>query len=334
MRRALAEQVVVIVGASSGIGRGAALRFAAAGASVVVAARDGDALEALASELTASGGEALAVTADVVSWDDVNAVAGRAVERFGRIDTWVNAAAVSVFGDVADVPVGDLERVLRVGLLGQVHGVKAALAVMRRQGDGTIIGIGSVLGLRGIPVQAAYSAAKHGVEGFYESVRMEERLARSGVRVTTILPSSINTPFYDDVKSIMSERPAPLPPLYQPEAVVEAILHAAVHPARQVIVGGTGGFLALLQRLSPALTDHVLSIGGQVKKRQRRGEPDGGQSNLYRPAPGPRRVHGSFDHLSMRRSLYTRLLAQHPRRLRAAGVVAAASLARRLTRSP
>lgn len=334
MTKPLGDQVVVIVGASSGIGRKAALGFAAAGASVVVAARDHDALEELVSQMTAAGGDALAIRADVVNWDDVNAVAERAVERFGRIDTWVNAAAVSVFGDVADVAMADLDRVLQVGLLGQVHGVKTALPIMRRQGGGTIIGIGSVLGLRGIPVQAAYSAAKHGVEGFYESVRMEERLARSGVRLTTILPSSINTPFYDDVKSCMSERPAPLPPLYHPEAVAEAILHAAVHPGRHVIVGGTGAFLALLQRLSPALTDHVLSVGGQVKKRQRRGEPDRGQSNLYRPPPGPRRVHGSFGHLSMRRSLYTRLLAQHPERMRVAGVVGAATLARRLTRSP
>lgn len=333
MTATLDGHVVVLVGASSGIGREAALRFGQRGASVVVAARDAAALEALADEVAAAGGRALAVAVDATRWDDVASLAERAVQRFGRIDTWVNAAAVSAFGEVAEVSVPDLERVVQVGLLGQIYGVKAALPVMRRQGHGTIIGVSSVLGRRAIPIQAAYCAAKHGVEGFYEALRMEERRARSGVRVTTILPSTINTPFYDDVKSYLPERPAPLPPLYQPELVADAIVRAAQHPGRQVVVGGTGALLVALQRLSPALTDRVLALGDQVVKRQQRGEPDPGQSNLYEPPPGPRRVHGSFGHLAFRHSLYDRVFAFHPGRARAAGAAVAVVAARRLGRA-
>lgn len=330
--RPLGEQTVVIAGASSGIGREAARRFARAGARVVLAARDGVALEELAAEITGDGGQALAVTVDVAAWEDVRSLAERAVEEFGRIDTWVHAAAVSAYGEIAEVSVDDIERVIQVGLLGQVYGVKAALPVMRAQGGGTIIGISSVLGVRSIPIQGAYCAAKHGVEGFYEALRMEERRARTGVAVTTILPSTINTPFYDHVKSYMDERPAPLPPLYQPEAVAEAILHAAEHPGRQVVVGGVGALLAAMQRVSPALTDRLLAVGDQSVARQRRGEPDPGQSNLHRPPAGPRRVHGSFDHLAMSSSAYTRWFAQHPGRVRALGMVGVAAVAWRAAR--
>lgn len=325
MEERLDGHVVVLVGASSGIGRATALRFARLGARVVVAARDGEALDELASEIEADGGAAMPVTTDVAAWAEVSALADRAVERFGRIDTWVHGAAVSVFGEVAEVSVADIERVLQVDLFGQVYGVKAALPVMRRQGGGTIIGISSVLGVRAVPIQAAYSAAKHGVEGFFEALRLEERRARSGVEVTTILPATINTPFYDAVKSYLGERPAPIPPLYQPEVVAEAIVQAARRPGRRVVVGGTGAALVGLQRLSPALTDRLLSLGDQVVKRQRRGEPDQGQSNLHVPAPGPRRVRGSFDHLAMERSLYDRWSARRKRPARLAAVAALAT---------
>lgn len=307
----LGKQVVVVVGASSGIGREIALQYGARGASVVVAARNGSALDDLVEAIERRGGLGLAVPTDVAEWDQVERLADRAVERFGRIDTLVSCAGVSVFGTVADVPVEDISRVLQVNLMGHVHGIKAALPVMRRQHAGTIIGISSVLGVRAVPLQAAYCASKHGVEGLYESLRMEERRVRSGVRVTTILPGPINTPFYDVAPSRMGVRPAPIPPLYPPSAVAEAVLFAAVHERRRIIVGGTGAQLAALQRVSPALVDRVLTLGNQIFERQRQSQVDDGRSNLYQPA-GSDEVTGSYGHLSFGRSLYTRALAQHP----------------------
>lgn len=328
---ALGKQVVVVVGASSGIGREIALRYGALGASVVVAARSGQALEDLVEAIEQRGGLGLAVPTDVAEWDQVERLSGHAVERFGRIDTWVTCAGVSVFGMLADVPVDDISRVLQVNLMGHVHGVKAALPVMRRQHGGTIIGISSVLGVRAVPLQAPYCASKHGVEGLYESLRMEERHARSGVRVTTILPGPINTPFYDVARSRMGVRPAPIPPLYPPGAVAEAVLFAAVHERRRIIVGGTGAQLAALQRVSPALVDRVLSLGSQIFERQRKREVDDGRSNLHQPA-GSAEVTGSYGHLSFGRSLYTRALAQHPARARTLFGAVAAGAALRLRR--
>lgn len=330
--RPLGEQVVVVVGASSGIGREIALQYGARGASVVVAARRGPALDDLVGVIEGRGGLGLAVPTDVAEWDQVEQLAGRAVDRFGRVDTWVTCAGVSIFGMLADVAVADISRVLQVNLMGHVHGIKAALPVMRRQHGGTIIGISSVLGVRAIPLQAPYCASKHGVEGLYESLRMEERRARSGVRVTTILPGPINTPFYDVARSTMGVRPAPIPPLYPPSAVAEAVLFAAVHERRRIIVGGTGAQLAALQRVSPALVDRVLSIGNQIFERQRKPEVDDGRSNLHHPA-GSAEVTGSYGHLSFGRSLYTRALAQHPARARSLLGAAAAGAAVRLRRA-
>ncbi len=158
-------------------------------------------------------------------------MANEAVTRFGTIDTWVNCAAVSAFGELAGLSIETIRRVTEVDLLSHVHGIKAVLPVMRRQQHGTIIGISSVLGVRAVPLQAPYCAAKHGLEGLYDSLRLEERHARSGVQVTTILPSAINTPFYDVAPSWMRVRPAAVAPVYEPAAVAEAVLYAATHPA-------------------------------------------------------------------------------------------------------
>ena len=326
--RPVGEQVIVVIGASSGIGRGIALEAGRRGASVVVAARGATALHALVEEIHERGGRGIAVVADVTQWDEVRLVADRAVAAFGAIDTWVNCAAVSVFGEIADVPVGELERVLQVNLMGQVHGIKAALPVLRGQGRGTIIGISSVLGVRAVPLQAAYCASKHGVEGLYESLRLEERRAKSGVRVTTVLPSPINTPFYDVAPSRMGVRPAPIPPLYPPSAVARAVLFAATHERRRIIVGGTGAQLAALQRCSPALVDRLLMLRQQIFKRQQRPDADDGRSNLYEPSPGGG-VAGSYGHLTFRRSGYTSTIGQHPALARLLLGVAAAAFARR-----
>jgi NAD(P)-dependent dehydrogenase (short-subunit alcohol dehydrogenase family) len=331
----LGGHVVVITGASSGIGRATASLFGRRGASVVLAARGLPALEAAAAEVAAAGGSALAVPTDVADWEQVQALAVAALERFGRIDTWVNGASVATYGDLVDVPMADIAQTMQINLLGQVHGLKAALTVMREQGSGTVIAISSGLGARCIPLQAPYCASKRGVIGLMESVRMEEQRAGSGVRLTTILPSSINTPLFDHALSTMGVRPAPVPPAYQPEAVAEAIVFAATHPRRDIYVGAAARQLDLLERLSPALTDRLLATGGQVfRRQQRRREPDTGRSNLHAPMDdGAGTVHGQFGRLALRHSLYTRTFGHHPHAGRLAAGAALALAVRRVRRT-
>lgn len=318
-----AAPVVVITGASSGIGREAAHRFASEGASIVLAARNEQALSAVAEEVVDLGGTPAVVRADVADRGDVDALAEAALARFERIDVWVNNAGVSAFGELAELPVEAIERIVQVNLLGQIYGVKAALAAMRRQGHGTIIGVASLLGIRSVPLQVPYCVSKAGVAALYEGLRLEERRARSGVRLTTILPAAIDTPFYDVAASWMGVRPAAMPPVYQPAAVADAIVFAAHHPRRQIVVGGAGAALAAMQRISPALTDEVLDLGGQIFRRQRRTEPDHGEGNLWGPAGGTGAIRGRSVSAALPRSRWSRTVGHHPAIARAVLLLAA-----------
>ena len=197
MMRPLLEQVVVITGASSGTGRRAAIAFGEAGAAVVLAARNEEALLEAASEVQRAGGRALVVVTDVADWRQVPALAQAAIDQFGRIDTWVNNAAVSEYAMVEETSIDEINRQIQVDLLSQIHGVKAALPHMRRQQEGTIINVTSVEADRVAPLHAVYSAAKHGVKGFTAALRVELDHQSSGVNVTLILSSSTNTPFFE-----------------------------------------------------------------------------------------------------------------------------------------
>ncbi|MDX1994080.1 MAG: SDR family oxidoreductase [bacterium] len=308
----LHEQVVVITGASSGIGRETALKFAQSGAKVVLAARNRTALETVASQIEATGGEATIVTVDVSNWQQVKHLAEQAMNTYGRIDTWVNDAAASVYGTVEETPVEEFDQIIHVNLLGTIYGVKAVLPHMRAQGGGTIINIGSVLSERAVPLQAGYVATKFGVRGFTDALRMELQREKSGIRVTLIMPASINTPFFDHARSNMETEPRPIPPVYHPEIVADAILYASQHYVRQMYAGGAGLMFGLMERLSPALSDRMMQVMNWTFKAQKANQPNDERDSLERPMAGPGRVEGDFGHLT-KPSMYTRYRITVPR---------------------
>ncbi|NYE50495.1 NAD(P)-dependent dehydrogenase (short-subunit alcohol dehydrogenase family) [Spinactinospora alkalitolerans] len=319
---------MVITGASSGIGREAARQFAGRGSSLVLAARSEQALRATADEVEQLGGTALVVPTDVAEWPQVQALAAAARDRFGRVDTWVNNAVLGSFGSLIDTPIQAVDRVLQVGLRGQIYGAKAVLPMMREQGGGTIIGVSSVLGIRSIPLYVPYCIAKHGNTALYEGLRVEEQIAGSGIEVTTILPATVNTPFYDAVPSFMDTRPPLIPPIYQPSAVAEAILYAAEHPRRRICIGAAGPMSAC-QRISPRAVDTVLRGAGRLFVRKRPQQPDAGQNNHFQPMSGSGATTGRA-RMAFPRSRYTRTVGFHPGMARTLAAVAALAVARRL----
>ena len=308
--RPVAEQVIVITGGSSGIGRATAQAAARQGAKVVIAARGTEALEAARREVEAAGGEVIAVPADVADFAQVEALGRQTVERFGRIDTWVNDAAVSIYGEFVDVEPEEFRRVIEIDVMGTVHGAKVALAQMRTQPEGgTIVNISSGLGDRAVPLQSAYCAAKHAINGFSEALRVELEHAGIPVRVSVIKPASIDTPFFQHARSKMGAAPKPVPPVYDPDLVAEAILYAATHPVRDLPVGGASAGLSALEKIAPRLMDWQLKLVGyptqQADEPRLPTQPD----NLFAGSSGPGSIRGG--HGGRRVSLYT-WLKLHP----------------------
>src|SRR5215217_1950573 len=227
--------VVVITGASSGIGRATALRFAKSGAALVLTARGAEALESAAADCRAVGAEAEAWPVDVTDEDAMLELAQRTVERFGRIDVWVNDAAVGVFGLIDELPMDDVRRVLDVNIVGCVHGVRAVLPVMKRQGFGVIINVSSLTAPIAQPYTAPYSMSKAAIRSLGASVRSELRLGgHSGVRVCTVMPPAIDTPFFDNAGNYTGRKARALPPVYSPEKVARIITRLARFPRREV----------------------------------------------------------------------------------------------------
>jgi len=296
---------VVVVGASSGIGRAAAAGFAAAGAGVVCASRSALALEALVAEITAAGGRAVAVPTDITDPAALHRLGEAAVARFGRVDTWVNVAAVSVYGTVEQVTDGEFRRVLEVNFLGHVSATRVALPLLRAAGGGVLIGVASVEGVRAVPLHGPYSASKFALRAFYDALRMEQAADGAPVAVCTILPASVGTPFFEHSRSKLGVMAKPPPPVYAPDLVARTIVRAATHPRREIPVGGAAVGFLLGQRLSPALTDVVLSlIGSRVQRSDR---PDNQTDILDTPTPGPGQVEGDHADRLIRRDLYTTL---------------------------
>jgi short-subunit dehydrogenase len=319
----LDEQVVVITGASQGIGRETSLLLARKGAAVVPAARNEEALRTLVDEIEMTGGRAEPVVTDVSDAEAVERLADRAIERFGRMDTWVNNAAVSVYARIEELTAEEMDRVVEVNLLGQMYGMKAALARMRPNGRGTIINVGSALSERAVPLQSAYVASKHGVAGFSEALRLELMETAPGIDVVLVLPSSINTPLFNFARSKLGVMPMPVPPVYEPHAVAEAIAHAAEHGGREIVVGGWGKLLIVAQQLSSTLLDRYMTLGRRMETQQKADRPDDPRDNLFQPSTGPGSTRGEFGDGAKPTSLYTRELELHPMRKRAITLAAA-----------
>ncbi|MEO8511628.1 MAG: SDR family oxidoreductase [Chloroflexota bacterium] len=335
MAKPLKQQVVVITGASQGIGRETALQMAMSRATVVLAARNEEALQELARQVERLGGTAEVVVTDVAEHDQVERLAQRAIERFGRIDTWVNNAGVSIYATVEQLEPDEMERLIRVNLLGQMYGARAAIPHMRRQGGGTMVNVGSALSDRAVPLQSAYVASKHGIAGFSEALRLEMMHEETGIEVVLILPSSINTPLFSFARSRLGVQPMPVPPVYEPRVVAEAICHAAEHGGREIVVGGWGKLLTVAQWLSPSLLDRYMLQGARAWKQQESNRPDDARDNLFDASTGPGATSGEFGQGSKSTSLYTTAFELHPDRKRialAALLICVVRLVRRIGR--
>ena len=256
--RKINEQVIVITGATSGIGLSTARMAAERGAQLVLAARADDALAHLAEELKAGGAEVVTVTADVGNIDDVARIGDAAIERFGRIDTWINNAGISIFGRLEDVAPDDHHRLFQTNFWGVVNGSLEAVKRMKLCGGGALINLGSELSDHAIPLQGMYAASKHAVKGFTDSLRIELEKEGAPMSVTLIKPAGIDTMFAVHAKNYMDKEPTLPPPVYAPEIVADAILYAAQHPKRDVFVGGASKFNSTGARLMPRVFDKYL----------------------------------------------------------------------------
>lgn len=323
----LRDQVMVITGASSGIGLVTAKAAARRGARVVLAARNAQALRHAAGEIRDAGGRAEHVAADVADPREVERIAETAVQAFGRVDTWVNNAAVSMYGRIMDLPVEDMRRQMDVNYWGQVYGSREAVRRMQRDG-GALINVGSALCDRAIPLQGNYCAAKHALKAFTDALRMELEEAQVPVSVTLVKPASVDTPFFEKARTYLGVEPQPVPPVYAPEVVANVILHAAERPLRELIAGGSGAKLSAA-RFAPRAADLYMerwTFDSQGTDMPVNGRPD----NLYEPVVDDGGERGrNWNGHTRESSAYTSAFL-HPRASMAlvAGLALAAGLGR------
>ncbi len=302
MKNGNAREVVVVTGASAGVGRATARAFGARGARVGLVARGLDGLEAARREIEAAGGRAIVAQADVADPAQVEAAAEAVEHAFGSIDVWVNNAMVSVFSPVAETTPAEYRRVTEVTYLGYVHGTLAALRRMRERDRGVIVQVGSALAYRSIPLQSAYCAAKHAVLGFTESLWCELLHDGSHVRLVMLQMPALNTPQFGWVRSRLPRAPQPVPPIFQPEVAADAIVWAAHHRRRELFVGFPSIKAIAGERVAPRLLDHYLAREGYARQQTDEPAREGRADNLWGPVPGDHGAHGNFDARARRRS--------------------------------
>lgn len=305
----LSDQVMVITGASSGIGLVTARMAARRGVRLVLNSRNEEALREITDEINASGGEAIYVAGDVGKLEDVRWLAAEAVRHFGGFDTWVNNAGVSIYGRLLEVSLEDQRQLFETNYWGVVHGSTVACEHLRARG-GALIQIGSVLSDRAIPIQGAYCASKHAVKGFTDALRMELEEEGAPVSVTLVKPSAIDTPYKQHAKNYLAVEPENPPPVYAPETVAEAILHCAEHPQRDVFVGGGGKFLSTFGENAPRAMDKVMERSMFDMQRSDRPSPPGRADSLHAPSRDGEERGGYSGHVA-ESSIYTKA-SLHP----------------------
>lgn len=284
--RKIEEQVMVITGATSGIGLTTARMAAEQGAKLVLAARNAEALDQLASELRRKGTQVATVAADVGNPADVERIGQTAMERFGRIDTWVNNAGISIFGRNEDVPLEDMQRLFQTNYWGVVHGSLEAVRRMKTRGGGALINLGSEVSDRAVPLQGIYAASKHAVKAFTDALRMELEKDKAPLSVTLIRPAAIDTMFAVHAKNYMDKEPTLQPPVYAPENVARSILYAAQHPKRDVFVGGASKAISTSSFAMPRVMDRLMRA--TMFKQQQLDQPTSPNRRDALYAPDPR----------------------------------------------
>lgn len=316
-------RVVVITGASAGVGRATARAFAEEGAKVGLVARGRAGLEGARREVEACGGRALILPTDVADAEAVEAAAAEVEKALGPIDVWVNVAMTSVFSPVKEMTAAEFKRVTEVTYLGYVYGTQAALKRMLPRDEGVIIQVGSALAYRGIPLQAAYCGAKHAIQGFCDSLRCELLHDESKVRVTMIQMPALNTPQFTWVKSRLPCKAQPVPPIYQPEIAARAVLYASHHERREIYVGLPTVEAIVGDKIAPALLDRYLAQTNFDAQQTDEPEDPDRPNNLWEPVDAERDhgTHGPFDARARRRS--PQLWANLHRRWIAAGLLLA-----------
>jgi NAD(P)-dependent dehydrogenase (short-subunit alcohol dehydrogenase family) len=330
------DQVVVITGASGGVGRAVARRFGIRGARVALLARGEEGLQAAAEDVRARGGIALPIQVDVADADAVDAAADRIESELGPIEVWVNDAFTSVFAPFMEISPAEFKRVTEVTYLGYVYGTRAALARMLPRDHGAIVQVGSALAYRGIPLQTAYCGAKHAIQGFNESLRCELLHMGTHVRTTMVQLPAVNTPQFNWVLTRLRRQAQPVPPIYQPEVAAKAIEYAADHPNRREYWAGASTVATLVANaVAPGLLDRYLARTGFSAQQADEPVPAGQPSNLWRPADAGADfgAHGIFDDRSHEHAPQVWASQHHGLLLggaaMAAGAVAAARLLRR-----
>jgi short-subunit dehydrogenase len=324
-------KVIVITGASAGVGRATARAFAAKGASIGLIARGQAGLDAARRDVERAGGRALTVQADVADTDAVESAAEQIEGALGPIDVWVNNAMVSVFSPVKEMTAEEFRRVTEVTYLGQVHGTLAAMRRMLPRDRGVIVQVGSALAYRGIPLQAAYCGAKHAVQGFNEALRCELLHEQSNVRVTMVQLPALNTPQFDWVKSRLPNHPRPVPPIFQPEVAAAAIVWASEHNRREVTVGLSTLLAILGDKIAPGLLDRYLARTGFAGQQTDRPVDPDRPNNLRQPVDEDADfgAHGDFDAVARPRSWQWWATAHRDHLVLATSAVLAALGARR-----